>query len=430
MTYEETLDWLFEQLPVFQRDGAQAYKANLDNTCALDSYFGHPHTAYKNIHIAGTNGKGSTSHMLASILMEAGYKVGLYTSPHLKDFSERIRINGKTIEQNYVISFVNTHRGIITEIRPSFFEITVAMAFLYFKACNVDYAVIETGMGGRLDSTNILAPELSIITNISKDHSAFLGETLTKIAEEKAGIMKHRTPVVIGRKDKEYASVFTQRGRQLNCNLIFAEDLYSSEYKKTNNGSSICLSSTQTENAGQICIKSPLLGLYQIENIRTAFVAAQVLYNLGTIPNISCATKGIEKVQHNCPIRGRWETLSNNPLIICDTGHNKDGIEQIAHQLNMLACKKMHVVWGMANDKDANEIIPLLPRAAHYYLCAASLPRAMDTKKLSHYFASAGFKFSTHESCTLALKEAKNNYNSGDAIFIGGSTFVVAELID
>lgn len=424
MDYQETLNWLFAQLPMYQREGQAAYKANLDNTIQLDEYFGHPHRQFKTIHIAGTNGKGSVSHMLASILQEAGYKTGLYTSPHLKDFRERIKINGEMISQDYVIDFVEQHKALFAELRPSFFEMTVAMAFKYFADQQVDIAVIEVGLGGRLDSTNIIQPLASVITNISFDHMALLGNTLEKIAGEKAGILKNDTPAIIGTRDADYDFVFTQKANVCHAPLEFASDNW--QVVRNEDGSY-----NLTRHTGWHFdhLQSELKGIYQRKNIPAVLETIPALRNQGLQITDEQIRQGIAKVITNTGLFGRWQTLATQPLTICDTGHNIDGITEITKQLKSCHYKQLHFVIGMVNDKDIDSVLHILPKEATYYFCKASIPRAMNEELLAAQAKAAGLQGNCYPTVAEAYAAARENALPEDMIYIGGSTFVVAEVI-
>lgn len=423
MNYQETLKWLFSQLPMYQREGQAAYKANLDNTLALDTYFGHPHRLFKTIHVAGTNGKGSVSHMLASILQEAGYKTGLYTSPHLKDFRERIKINGEMIPEDYVIRFVEENHTLFEKIHPSFFEMTVAMAFKYFADQKVDIAVIEVGLGGRLDSTNIITPLTSVITNISFDHMALLGDTLEKIAGEKAGIIKPGIPTVIGTRDHAYDFVFENKARECNSDIQFASDNWHTEYiaGKYN---------LRHHNGWEFSqLECQLKGIYQRKNIPTVLEAIIPLRNQGLHLTDEHVRKGIAHVITNTGLFGRWQTLSEKPFTVCDTGHNVDGITEVVHQLSTCNYRRLHFVIGMVNDKDVTSVLALLPKDATYYFCKASIPRAMPESELASKAAAAGLHGTIHPTVAEAYAAARQAATPEDMIYIGGSTFVVAEVI-
>ena len=403
MNYTQTLDYLFGRLPIYQRIGAAAYKADIGNIITATKHLENPHTQFKSIHIAGTNGKGSTAHMLSSILQESGYKVGLYTSPHLKDFRERIRINGKMITEQEVGDFVKESKAIFEEMELSFFEFTVAMAFDYFANQQVDIAIIETGLGGRLDSTNILNPELTIITNIGLDHTNLLGNTLEKIAVEKGGIIKENTPIIIGRKQKETNTIFQNIAKEKNAHLMYSES-------KQN-------------------YATDLKGEYQKENINTTITAIEQLQEQGWIINSSNIEQGLLNIVVNTELLGRWQTLSKIPHIICDTGHNEDGIKQISKQLKNTKYEQLHFVFGTVNDKNLDSILSHLPKNASYYFCQANIPRAMDAKELQQKSAKYELKGNVFTIVKQALSKAKENANASDLIFVGGSTFVVAETL-
>ncbi|HAG14953.1 MAG TPA: tetrahydrofolate synthase [Bacteroidales bacterium] len=421
MNYEETLGFLYSQLPVFQRIGAAAYKANLDNTYALMKILGEPQNKFKSIHIAGTNGKGSTAHMLASIYQQAGYKTGLYTSPHLKDFRERIRLNGEMISKEFVVEFVADYADLFTPISPSFFELTMAMAFHYFAEQKVDIAIVETGMGGRLDSTNILTPELSIITNIGFDHVQFLGDTLAKIATEKAGIIKNKIPVLIGEKQTEIQSVFEQMAKVQSAPILFAEEMVKV----------ICLDKEASDfqvfyqNEELFSIHHfPLRGSYQIKNLSTVIAAALLL----KLP-LDKIQKGIENVLKNTHLVGRWQVLNSNPLTICDTGHNEDGLRYVIKQLAETTHNNLHFVLGVVNDKDLDQILKLMPKKAIYYFCKADIPRGLEAEILQQKAKEFGLKGDTYSSVKEALEAAQKKALTDDLIFVGGSTFTVAEVV-
>ena len=401
MIYKDTLDYLFSQLPMYQRSGAAAYKEDIGNIIKACDILKDPHEKFKSIHIAGTNGKGSTAHMLASILQEAGLKTGLYTSPHLKDFRERIKINGKMISQNQVIEFVKKNKTEFEKINMSFFEYTVAMAFDYFAESQVDIAIIETGLGGRLDSTNIISPELSVITNIGYDHTNLLGSKLEQIAKEKAGIIKKNTPVVIGRKQEKIINdIFKITAYNKKSKIFFSE---------INNN-----------------ISCDLNGEYQNENINTTIKAIEVLnWNIDN-KNIY---KGLKNVVKNTGLNGRWQIISKNPHIICDTGHNQDGIKNITKQLKKINFNKLHFIFGTVKDKNIIEIIKLLPKEAMYYFCAANIDRAFNASKLQEISLELNLQGNAYNSVKDAYNNAISNYKKDDLIFIGGSTFVVAEIL-
>ena len=402
MNYQQTLDWLFSQLPIYQRSGAAAYKSDIGNIVEACKRLNNPNQQFKSIHIAGTNGKGSTSHMLASILQEAGYTTGLYTSPHLKDFRERIRINGNKIPESQVVQFVINNHHWFKEIGMSFFEMTVAMAFDYFAEEKVDIAIIETGLGGRLDSTNILSPELCIITNIGLDHTDLLGDTIEQIALEKAGIIKKDTPVIIGRKQSETKAVFQEKAKTENAPLSYA------------------IPSNQT---------SDLKGNYQKENINTCVSSIRKLQEKGWNISEKQIENGLNKVVVNTGILGRWQTIHQKPLTICDTGHNEDGIQNILTQIRQTPHEQLHIVWGTVNDKNIECILALLPKNAIYYFCEANIPRALSKEKLLTLAKEHNLKGQQYPSVKTALSSAQKNAHTKDLIFVGGSTFVVAEVL-
>ena len=424
MNYQETLNWLFSQLPMYQREGQAAYKANLDNTLALDEYFKHPHTHFKTIHVAGTNGKGSVSHMLTSILQEAGYKTGLYTSPHLKDFRERIKINGEMVSEQYVIDFVEDNKDLFASIHPSFFEMTVAMAFKYFADQQVDIAVIEVGLGGRLDSTNIITPLASVITNISFDHMALLGNTLEKIAGEKAGIIKSGIPAIVGIRDKEYDYVFEERAASVNTTLSFAGEQWKVE--KNPEGNYHLKRSSGEEFCNLSC---ELKGDYQRKNIPTVLETIPALRAAGLQITDEQVRTGISRVITNTGLHGRWQTLAQSPLTICDTGHNIDGITEIVQQLQKCQYERLHFVIGMVNDKDVDHVLCILPKDAIYYFTKASIPRAMNEEILAEKARTAGLHGTCYPTVATAYEAARQNATKQDMIYIGGSTFVVAEVL-
>jgi len=405
MNYPETLDYLFGQLPMYQRIGNAAYKANLDNTYRLSEILNHPEKQFKSVHIAGTNGKGSTSHMLASVLQEAGYKVGLYTSPHLKDFRERIKINGAMISEREVIDFVNAFKNEFEKIQLSFFEWTVGLAFHSFANQKVDIAIVETGLGGRLDSTNIVTPEVAVITNISMDHTQFLGDTLAKIASEKAGIIKSTIPVVIGETQPKIKHVFIEKAKQMNAPIQFADEYPTKEYE------------------------SDLKGVYQQQNKKTVVATIHVLQTLGWNIAENHIIKGLQNVVSNTGLMGRWQVLNKQPFTVCDTGHNEAGIRLILAQINQQSFEKLHVVLGVVNDKDITNILALLPNNASYYFCQANIPRALEVSVLAEKATAVGLSGTTFPSVDAAYKAAQKNATAQDMIFIGGSTFVVAEVV-
>lgn len=404
MTYKETLEWLYNQLPMFQKVGGAAYKKDLTNTLALTNHLGNPHTKFKTIHVGGTNGKGSTSSMLAAILMEAGYTVGLYTSPHLKDFRERIILNGKPISQKYVVNFVANNKDFFAEYSLSFFEMTVGLAFQYFADQKVDVAIIEVGMGGRLDSTNIITPLVSVITTIGFDHMQFLGSTLEAIAGEKAGIIKPNVPVIIGEYTKETKAVFEAKAMQENATLIFAQDNEYADYP------------------------SELKGNYQNQNKQTVVATCRVLekhFNL-TETHIK---KGIANVVSLTGLKGRWQIIQEKPKVVCDTAHNSQGLALVMQQIKQELFDNLHIVLGVVNDKDLGSILPLFPTDATYYFCKPAIERGLDASVLQSTAATYGLKGKTYTSVKLAKKAAIRHSTANDFIYIGGSTFVVAEVV-
>ena len=429
--YKETIDYLYSQLPMFQRTGPAAYKDNLDNTHALDMMYNSPHQSFKTIHVAGTNGKGSVSHMLASILQEAGFKTGLYTSPHLKDFRERIRINGKMISEQSVVDFVSSFRekNKTAKLEPSFFELTVSMAFDHFRKEKVDIAVIEVGLGGRLDSTNIITPEVSVITNISLDHTSLLGNTVSLIAGEKAGIIKPQIPVVIGESHEESEVVFQQKADELKAPIFFADQEFSCPYSMLLPEGKQLLNVQKNNELQYPDLKLDLLGIYQRKNILPVLKTIEILNSNGWRISTEKIYQGLSKVVKNTGLLGRWQILGTNPRIVCDTGHNEAGIGQVVEQIRNTAWKNLHIVFGMVNDKNIDSVLKLLPREARYYFTRASIPRALDESELQRKGEKFGLKGEKFASVQEALASAKNNANEHDMIFIGGSTFVVADIL-
>ncbi len=428
MTYAETLDFLYSKLPMFTRVGAVALKKDIHNTVKLCAAIDNPQTKFKSIHIGGTNGKGSTSHMLAAIFQKAGFKTGLYTSPHLKDFRERIRINGKMIPKSTVTNFVKSQKQNIKEIEPSFFEVTVAMAFDYFAKEKVDIAIIEVGLGGRLDSTNIITPELSVITNISLDHTNILGDTLQKIAFEKAGIIKPQIPVVIGEQQAKSAPVFLKSAKTNNTQIVFAEtELRISDSAKKHNKPKLNI-----YKAEQLLFKNlkiDLTGNYQLKNIKTVIQSVLILRENGyKLPNeaIYSALKNVKKITG---LQGRWQTLSKKPLVICDTGHNKAGLTEVLKNIANTPHQSLHMVIGMVKDKDIDGVLTLLPKKANYYFCAPALERALPAADLAQKASKFSLTGQAYKSVKNALAQAKVNAKNNDLIFVGGSTFVVAEIL-
>lgn len=423
MNYDETLEYLFNQHPAFQRVGAQAYKEGLDTSLALDEIYGHPHTHYKCIHVAGTNGKGSVSHTIASILQKCGYTVGLYTSPHLVDFRERIRVNGEMISKTEVIDFVEDYKSRNFNGAPSFFELTMMMAFDYFRKKKVDFAVVEVGLGGRLDSTNIISPILGVITNISFDHTQFLGNTLASIAREKAGIMKKNIPVVIGEADGDVRSVFESNAEKVGAPIVFSNDCAEILSQRANNE----YVEYQTRTYG--VIESELTGACQCHNANTILHAVTEVRKIGLpIPDQAVA-EGFKNVCEISGLMGRWMKLQKNPLVICDTGHNVGGIGYIVNQLNGIKCDALRIVIGFVNDKDIVHILQMLPKKAVYYFTQAQIPRAQSAEVVKEMASKYGLIGSAYPKVSQAYDAALNDAYASDFIFVGGSTFVVADLL-
>ena len=424
MTYTETVEYLFNSTPMFQNVGSAGYKEGLDNTSTLDNHFDNPHNKFKTIHIGGTNGKGSCSHTIAAILQSAGYKVGLFTSPHLVDFRERIRINGMMIPEQYVIDFVENEKDFFEPLHPSFFELTTALAFKYFAENNVDIAVIEVGLGGRLDCTNIISPILSVITNIGFDHIQFLGNTLEKIASEKAGIIKNNTPVVIGETTPETRTVFIQKATSTNSAIYLAEenDIILSHQHSHNGGIDY-----ETKTYGTI--HGELSGLCQIKNTATILTAINVLTKIGLAIQAENISEGFKHVCKLTGLRGRWEKIEENPITICDTGHNINGLEYIVKQLQQQKYEKLHIVFGMVNDKDIEGVLSIMPKDATYYFCQASVKRAMPSQQLKALAEAHELKGNTFANVLDAYNSARQNASQNDFIYIGGSSFIVADLI-
>lgn len=422
MSYANTLDYLLNQLPMFQRIGAAAYRKDLDNIIQLCDKLGNPQNKLKYIHVAGTNGKGSVTHIIASILQEQGYSVGVYTSPHYKDYRERIKINGKLISKQYVTAFVNKNKAKFEPINASFFEITNAMAFQYFVDKKVDYVVLETGMGGRLDSTNIITPLLSIITNISFDHQQFLGDTLAKIAEEKAGIIKQNVPAVIGEWQKETYHVFEEKAKSTSSILRFASKIYELDNKKETSAGLDFLWKNKRYT-------SDLTGQYQFKNIATALCAIDVLKETGVRLTEKAIRNGLKNVKENTYFIGRWMVRQQQPLIIFDSAHNEGGLKSLVQQLKRLSFEKLHFVYGTVADKDLSKVFPLLPKKAIYYFCRPNIPRGKNESELLQEATAAGLKGKSFSTVQKALKAAQSNADNKDVIIVSGSIFVVAEVL-
>jgi dihydrofolate synthase/folylpolyglutamate synthase len=427
MTYQKTLDYLFNALPMYQRVGHSAYKADLNNTLALCNRLDNPQNTFKSIHIAGTNGKGSTSHALASILQEAGYKVGLYTSPHLKSFTERIKINGNEIAEEAVVSFVQKHKSFLEEIQPSFFEMTVAMAFDHFAAEQVDYAVIEVGLGGRLDSTNVITPMLSLITNIGYDHMQFLGNTLPAIAREKAGIVKSGVPVVISESHPETKAVFEEVAHAQKAPIFFADQMLFVKERESK-PEDVLSEYIVEDQEGEKAYQMDLRGNYQKKNLTGILVAVEVLHK--EIPGLTeeVVKRGLSRIIANTGLKGRWQKLQERPLVYCDTGHNAEGIKMIVEQLKATPHQHLFMVLGMSNDKDISPVLSLLPQEASYTFCEAKLPRAMSAEVLREQAEAHGLKGRVIADVNEALDQVLEEAGENDLVFVGGSTFVVAEL--
>lgn len=423
MTYQETITYLFNSTPLFQNIGQGAYKEGLSNTHALDEYFGHPHQTFRTIHVAGTNGKGSCSHTIAAILQSAGYKVGLYTSPHLVDFRERIRVNGAPVNEEFVIDFVAKHRHFFEPLHPSFFELTTAMALLYFAQQQVDVAVIEVGLGGRLDCTNIINPDLSIITNISFDHTGLLGDTLGKIAFEKAGIIKPQTPVVIGEHTEETLPVFKGEAKEKKAPITFAQDTLLYTNKE-------CLADHDMYHStpyGDLRVQ--LRGYCQEKNVNTLLHVINQLQQKGYNIQKEAIYQGFANVCQLTGLMGRWQQLNASPRLICDTGHNIGGFSYIVPQLQAQVCKTLRIVFGMVNDKDINGVLALLPKQATYYFAQASVARALESQVLQSLAAEHGLHGNTYPDVASATQAALNEADKEDFIYVGGSSFIVADLL-
>jgi len=429
MTYQQTLDFLFSQLPAYHRIGKAAYKNDLCNTISLDNYFENPHLKYPTIHIGGTNGKGSVSHMIASIFQEAGYKTGLYTSPHLKDFRERIRVDGEMISKKEVVEFIEVHKGIIESLKPSFFEMTVALAFKYFAEKGVDIAIIEVGMGGRLDSTNIINPVLSVITNIGHDHMDLLGSTLEMIATEKAGIIKKNVPVVISETHPVTKEIFIRKAIESDSQISFADERYL--FRKDNIKSQKAEGRymvTDLVTKKKFIGKTVLRGEYQSRNIKAVFCVINSLPGAFKFSDKNISD-GIRKVVQNTGLLGRWQVIGLKPLVICDTGHNKEGLEFVMTQIQEIPKDRLHLIIGFVSDKDLKSVLTLFPKDATYYFTKASIPRALNEVTLMEEALRYGLVGKNYPDVKNALYNARKNATQSDLIFIGGSTFVVAEVI-
>ncbi|MCA5004414.1 bifunctional folylpolyglutamate synthase/dihydrofolate synthase [Sphingobacterium bovistauri] len=425
-TYTEVIDYLYSRLPMFTRDGASAFKKDLDNTLALCEAFDHPQNKFKTIHVAGTNGKGSSSHMLAAILASAGYKTGLYTSPHLVDFRERIRINGEQIAEQFVVDFVNNHKQLIDDVQPSFFETTVVMAFDYFAKEQVDIAIIEVGLGGRLDSTNVISPEVCLITNIGMDHMNLLGDTLEEITAEKAGIIKPNTPVVISETNTITAPIFEAKAEKERASITFADQKINAIRLEKD---ALTQRIQITEESESNVYNLDLTGSYQVKNIVGVLGTIVEMRKKGFNISEEQLAYALGHVQELTGFQGRWQTLSTDPFIICDTGHNEDGIKEVIKNLNEISYTNLHIVIGAMKDKDLDHMLPYLPKEAIYYFSNPDMPRAMHAAELAEKALTYGLKGKVSGSVIQALEDANEAYKEGDLIFVGGSNFVVAEVL-
>jgi dihydrofolate synthase/folylpolyglutamate synthase len=429
MNYQQTTDYLFTRLPMYSRIGAAAYKADLDNTIRLCNELNNPQNSFKSVHIAGTNGKGSVSHMLAAILQTAGYKTGLYTSPHLKDFRERIRVNGEMIREQFVVDFTERIQALVDEIEPSFFEITVAMAFDYFRQEQVDIAIIETGLGGRLDSTNIITPEISVITNIGWDHMAILGDTLEKIAAEKAGIIKEKVPVVIGEILPETESVFTNTATAKSAPLFIAtRQFHAMEWKWENH--QIIVEVAEEHKTDHQFFQLDLPGLYQAKNLLTVLQTCNLLQGKGWKTDLPIIHTALKQVKKFTGLHGRWDIIHQKPTVVLDVGHNVDGFQQILKQVEVTDHRELHIILGMVKDKETSAVLGLLPPTAHYYFAQAPIPRAIDSTELQRNAAEFKLKGKAFMDVNLALKDARSKAHPDDLIIVCGSVFLVGEVIN
>ncbi|MBC8051820.1 MAG: bifunctional folylpolyglutamate synthase/dihydrofolate synthase [Sphingobacteriaceae bacterium] len=429
MNYQQTLDYLYSRLPMFSKLGASAIKKDITNTIELCKRLDNPQNKLQAIHVAGTNGKGSVSHMLAAILQTAGYKTGLYTSPHLRDFRERIRVNGEMVPENYVVNFVRAQQKTIEEIEPSFFEVTVAMAFDYFVEQEIDIAVIEVGLGGRLDSTNIITPLLSVITNIGYDHTNILGNTLPEIAFEKAGIIKKKIPVVIGERQDEIAEVFIEKAKSSEAPITFASNEWQVNTITQEQSVCLCIEAISRSNNTILNLNLDLTGSYQLKNIKTVLSAVDQLRLQGFLIEDLHLQQALKQVSTLTGLSGRWQTIETTPLIICDTGHNEHGIREVIKNIQSVSYEKLHIVIGMVKDKDITKVLSLLPQKGEYYFCAPKIDRAKDAHELATEALQFSLKGKVYNSVEEALAAAKMSAQEKDLIFVGGSTFVVAEII-
>ncbi|MFY7826007.1 MAG: bifunctional folylpolyglutamate synthase/dihydrofolate synthase [Flectobacillus sp.] len=429
MNYQETIDYLYQLLPVFHREGKKAFKADLKNTLAICEHLGNPQHKFKSIHVGGTNGKGSSSHFLASILQEAGYKTGLYTSPHLKSFTERIRINGKPIPEEEVVAYVERNKSFIVDLRPSFFECTVGLAFEYFASQKVDIAIIEVGLGGRLDSTNVITPEMSLITNISFDHTDILGNTIAQISTEKAGIIKPQVPVVISQKQDEAEQVFIQKASSNNSLISFASDKYElNEYSVCEGFAQFIFKKVSANE--EIHLKSQLIGKYQSDNLKGVLDSIEVLKTRGFEIDKTAVERGVSSVVTNTGLKGRWQTLNDKPKVVCDTGHNLAGMEENLNTLQKYQFKQLWMILGFVSDKDISGILALLPKSANFVFCQAEVPRAMNATELQQLASQFQLEGIVIPNVNDALNWVLSKAKPDDFVYIGGSTFVVAGIDD
>lgn len=429
MTYKQTLDYLYGALPMYQRIGKAAYKADLKNAHRLDNYFNHQHKSYKTIHVAGTNGKGSVSHMLASVLQTAGYKTGLYTSPHILDFRERIKVDGICIPQQFIIDFTEKHRTIFEQVKPSFFEMTVFMAFNYFASVKVDIAIIEVGLGGRLDTTNIITPEVSVITNIGYDHTQFLGTTLKEIAREKAGIIKKNIPVVIGETQHEICDIFKNLAAQKGCDIWFSDEYYITDYAMQNIDDTVSWNFAKCYDWNIKTITLDLKGIYQQKNIPPVLMTLRILNNKDIRITKNHIEGGLSNIVLNTGFIGRWQTVNQSPLVVCDIAHNCEGFIQVINQIQATPHINLHLILGFVDDKNPESILRILPETAYYYLCEPNIPRAMKVSRLETFFNKLSLPYKCHKSVVEAYLSAMDSSSPNDLIYIGGSTYVVADFL-
>ena len=429
MSYRDTIEYLFHALPMYQRIGGPAYKADLKNALILDKKLNHPYRKYKTVHVAGTNGKGSVCHILASILQSSGYKTGLYTSPHLLDFRERIKVDGEMVSEKFVVDFTKNNINLFEQIKPSFFEMTAFMAFEYFALQKVDIAIIEVGLGGRLDTTNVITPEISVITNIGMDHTQFLGNTLEEIAREKAGIIKNNIPVVIGETQEVINAVFKSTAKKYNSKIFFADQEYSVAYFMKNLDNSIRYKFINCYHWNLEDLDTDLTGNYQKSNIITSLMVLAILNKKSMPVKVAAIKSGLKQVRALTGLSGRWQEIEYNPLVVCDIAHNTEGIQQILKQIKDTPHKSLHMVLGFVSDKDINNILAILPPDANYYLCEPGIPRAQKIAYLSEKFQNKKYSNKCFNNVKNAYRDAKANAETNDLIYIGGSTFVVADFL-